>query len=154
MKSLWCSLLILSSSPAFGAEKYAPEIEKLSEEDVGKWVGKVTPDARIDKSIIRRGLISSQTALRADCARYLASNGDLSDLPYLIDALSDESAHVGADYPYAGMATTRYWAHVALVAITKRDYGYRWDDPVKKRQEAILLWGTHWEGVKHTVARD
>jgi hypothetical protein len=130
------------------AEDLAPKLKPLSHEEIGIWVGKVVPEKTIEKSIIRRGLISSQTALRADCARYLATHGDLSDIPYLIDKLSDESMHVGASYPHAGMSTTRYWANVALICICKIDVGYRWDDPIEKRTKQIESWKNHWSNAK------
>ena len=80
----------------------------------------------------------------------MASHGDLSDVPYLVDALSDESQHVGASYPYAGMSTTRYWANVALICITKQDLGYRWDDPIESRKAAIRRWADRGNAAKET----
>jgi len=130
------------------AEELAPKLNPLSHQEIGVWVGKVHPEKTIEKSIIRRGLISSQTALRADCARYLATHGDRSDIPYLIDALSDESMHEGASYAHAGMSTTRYWANIALICICKIDAGYRWDDPIEKRKKQIDSWKNHWANVK------
>jgi hypothetical protein len=47
------------------------------------------------------------------------------------------------------MSTTRYWANVALICITKIDLGYRWDDPDEKRKEAIDRWVNYWESVRH-----
>jgi len=43
------------------------------------------------------------------------------------------------------MATTRYWANVALIAISKVDMGFRWDDPPEKRKEAIKRWEIIWK---------
>lgn len=149
MKTFSLLMICVSVSTVAGTERFSPELPKLSQEEIGEWVGKVQPSIKIDKSIIRRGLISDQMALRADCARYLAFHGDLSDVPYLLDALSDESMHVGANHPYAGMATTRYWANVALISITKNDLGYRWDDPVERRREAIHRWAAYRESTKH-----
>jgi hypothetical protein len=149
MKSFSLLLACVSVYAVANAEQLAPQRTKLSQDEIGKWVAKVNPGVPVDKSIIRRGLNSDHWTLRADCARYLASHGELSDVPYLIDALADESQHAGADYPYAGMATTRYWANVALVCITKLDLGYRWDDPVAKRDQAIERWGNYWQSTKH-----
>lgn len=151
MKLLLIVMCLVGSNVLADQERIAPSLEPLSNEEVGQWVGKVVISEAIDKSIVRRGLISGQTALRADCARYLAYHGDISDLPYLIDALSDNSAHEGALYLYAGMMTTRYWANVALVCITKQDLGYRWDDPTESRQEAITRWENHWSSIKHRI---
>lgn len=142
-------LLGVSVFTDVNAEQLAPRLEKLTHEEIGQWVGKVHPGAKIDKAIIRRGLISDQTALRADCAQYLATHGNLSDVPYLIDALSDQTQHVGGRSLYSGMSTTRYWANVALICITKIDLGYRWDDPNKKRKEAIDRWANYWESTRH-----
>ena len=151
MKTFSLLLLWVSVISVAGAEQFSPKHPKLSPEEIGEWVGKVQPSVAIEKSVIRRGLVSDQMALRADCARYLAFHGDLSDVPYLLDALSDESMHVGANSVYAGMATTRYWANVALISITKNDLGYRWDDPVERRQEAIHRWASYWESTKHNA---
>jgi hypothetical protein len=127
----------------------APRVKPLTHAEIEQWMGKVVPSVEISKSIIRRGLISSQLSLRADCARYLAFRGGMTDLPYLIDALSDKSEHLGALYPYAGMSTTRYWANVALISISKVDFGFNWDDTEAKRKEAIKLWQNYWESNKH-----
>lgn len=131
------------------AESLAPSLKPLSNEEIGQWLRNINPRNDIDKSIIHRGLISDHTTLRAHCARYLATHGNLSDLPYLIDSLSDESLHVGAEYIYAGMSTTRYWANVALICITKCDLGYKWDDPVEERSKAIQRWKLYWESTKY-----
>lgn len=151
MKLMLLLICLIGTSIYADGVRIAPELDPLSHEEIGQWIGKIIPTQTIDKSIIRRGLVSGQTALRADCARYLAHNGDISDLPYLIDALSDESVHDGVSYSYAGMATTRYWANVALICITKQDLGYRWADPVERRQEAINRWKNHWNSVKHRI---
>ena len=143
--------ILPSRLSAVDAEQLAPRLVKLTHEEIGQWVGKVHPNARIDKAIIRRGLISDQTALRADCAQYLATHGDCSDVPYLIDALSDQTQHVGGRSLYSGMSTTRYWANVALICVTKIDLGYRWDDPAEKREEAIDRWRNYWESTRHRI---
>ena len=64
------------------------------------------------------------------------------------DALSDNSGHKGANYPLAGMATTRYWANVALIAICKTSYDYQWDASKEKREYSISLWIQHWDRIK------
>ena len=132
-------------------EPLAPGLYPLSGEELNTCWDKLTAGEHVNKTDIRRGLVSSQTTFRADCARYLARHGTVEDLPYLIDALSDESLHVGALYPHGGMATTRYWANVALICITRQDLGYRWDDSPQKRQQAINRWRSHWSSVKATA---
>lgn len=143
-------LLTWLSVPVLGETgKLAPPLAELPPQEISRWVGQVTPERRIEKSIVRRGLISGHTSLRADCAEYLAWHGTLADIPYLIDALSDDSIHVGGRGLYAGMQTTRYWANVALIAISKVDHGFRWDAPEGERQQAIERWKHHWESLKH-----
>ena len=131
------------------ADQLAPRLDPLTQEEIGTWVGRIETISPAERVIVLRGLISDHITLRADCARYLARAGTIMDLPYLIDALSDETMHVGANYSYAGMATTRYWANVALISITNNDYGYRWDDPLEKRQEAIERWKQFWNNTKN-----
>jgi len=48
--------------------------------------------------------------------------------------------HVGANYPEAGMATTRYWANESLKKLTEQDFGFIWNDPKEKRNQAIQQW--------------
>jgi len=120
---------------------------------MGLWIGRIYVDTEIPKSIILRGLVSDQTGLRVDCAKYLATHGSLSDIPHLVEKLSDQTIHVGADYPYAGMATTRYWANVALISIAKVDFGFTWDDPMNKRRAAIEMWKNHWINIKSRLKR-
>lgn len=130
------------------AGQLAPPLDPLTEEEMADLLGRVDAVPTADRQTVLRGLVSDQTALRANCARYLASHGKLSDLPYLIDALSDDSMHVGVNYIYGGMMTTRYWANVALICITKLDMGYRWDDPLEERQKAIERWTNFWKTVR------
>ena len=144
-------MLLLSwlSVPAFAdTVKLAPELPELAPHEISRWIGRIHPETRIEKSIVRRGLISGQTRLRADCAQYLAWHGTHSDVPYLIDALSDESIHVGGRPLQAGMQTTRYWANVALICISRLDLGYRWDASLDERQLAIERWKNYWESVR------
>ena len=85
---------------------------------------------------------------RAYSAQWFIEHGTIEDVPFLIDALSDDSMHVGANYPLAGMATTRYWANIALIVICKTSYDYQWDAPKEKRDYSISLWTQHWERIK------
>ena len=135
----------LLTSISLHAETLAPKLEKLSEQEIGEWFKDVGSEQEMPIPIARRGLISNQTTFRARCAQHIARHGTWEDVPYLIDSLSDESVHEGAKYPYAGMASTRYWANVALIAICKVDMGFRWDDPPEKRKEAIGRWEIIWK---------
>jgi len=135
---------VLCAAATLASEQpVAPRVERLSE--IGALLEKMRPDQRLDPLLARRGLISDQTTLRARSAQYLAHNGSREDVPYLIDSLADDSVHVVANYVYSGMATTRYWANVALIAICKVDLGFHWDDPAEKRAEAIKRWRLYCE---------
>ena len=46
------------------------------------------------------------------------------------------------------MATTRYWANVALIVICKTSYDYQWDSPKEQREYSISLWKQHWERIR------
>ena len=85
---------------------------------------------------------------RAYSAKWFIEHGTTEDVPFLIDALSDESMHEGANYPLAGMATTRFWVNVALIAICKTSYDYQWDATKEKREYSISLWKQYWERIK------
>jgi hypothetical protein len=73
--------------------------------------------------------------------------GDASSIPHLIHALTDESAHVGVNYPDAGMATTRYWAAKSLSELTGLDFGFKWDDTLDRRNASVLRWMTWYQTV-------
>ena len=60
MKTFSLLLLCVSVLTVAGTEQFSPELPKLSQEEIGEWVGKVQPSVEIDKSVIRRGLISDQ----------------------------------------------------------------------------------------------
>lgn len=141
-------LLALFTLSVSAAEKIAPKLEVAPTEEVRKVLATFENGEKGDLAMIRRGLISDQTYDRARCAQCLIKHGGVEDVPFLIDALSDDSSHDGANYPLAGMATTRYWANVALIVICKTSYDYQWDAPVEKREYAISLWKQHWERIK------
>jgi hypothetical protein len=151
MKYLSVVVLLLTNMVLAQEIMITPTLVPLTQEELGTWVGEVNVDTMVPKPIVRRGLISDQTALRAACARYLAHHGDMTDLPYLINALSDESSYDGGDTDYAGKSTTRYWANVALICITKNDYGYRWDMPATDRKKSIDTWANYWESMKYKI---
>ena len=117
-----------------------PEVKSLPEERVQELFGRIQKDEKIDLNLIYQALIGSQTALRADAARYLGTHGDETSVSHLIDALGDDSFHVGGDYIKPGMETTRYWANDSLKKLTGQDFGFVWNDPKKKREAAISRW--------------
>lgn len=99
-----------------------------------------------DLSLVYQSLVGPQTALRAEAARYLGSHGDEASVPHLIDALRDQTCHVGAKYPSAGMATTRFWANDSLKRLTGEDFGFVWEDPIGERDQAVSRWRDWYEG--------
>ena len=122
----------------------------LSADDLNKaLLDDEKPRSHVDR--IRKGLVSNQLTDRARCAQWFIDHGTLEDVPYLIKSLSDDSMHVGATYPLAGMATTRYWANVALIVICKTSYDFQWDSSKEKREYSISLWEQHWERNKHKI---
>jgi ankyrin repeat protein len=121
------------------------ESEPLPHGRVGEMFDRIEKHDEIDLKLIYQSLIGPQTALRAYAARYLGTHGNGTSIPYLIDALADESMHVGAEYPEAGMATTRYWANDSLKKLTGKDFGFIWNDPKNKRDEAIKRWQQWWQ---------
>ena len=122
------------------AEQLAPKIEPLTHELVGVLFQRIERHEKIEFDLLCQSLIGPQTALRADAATMLGESGDKRAVPFLIDALSDESMHVGANYIDAGDATTRHRANKALIKLTGQDFGFGWSDPKEKRQAAIQKW--------------
>lgn len=145
MKSAFIALLLCSISLA--AERISPKVESIDPEELNPALH-AKEDYRSHAQVIRRGLVGSQMTYRARSAQWFIEHGTIEDVPYLIDALSDDSMHVGANYPLAGMATTRYWANVALIVICKTSYDYQWDASNEKRDYSISLWTQHWERIK------
>jgi len=134
-------VFIASCVTAFAAvEPIAPKVKPLPDAEVDVLFKRIDKGEKIELPKLYQALNGPQTALRADAARELGKYGDKSSVPYLIDALSDESTHVGGRYPDAGMATTRYWANDSLKKLTGKDYGFVWNAPVEKRNEAIARW--------------
>jgi HEAT repeat protein len=118
----------------------AQQTKPLSQEEIGRVLESVSQGKKVDRDTLHRALISDQTYLRASAARLLGEVGDTTSVPHLIDALSDQSVHVGANYPDASMATTRYWANESLKKLTKQDFGFAWGAPDVERQAAIKRW--------------
>lgn len=123
-----------------GFTPLAPPVDPLPEADVGALFEQIQKGERIDLPKLYQALKGPQTTLRAYAAGDLGKYGDETSIPHLIDALSDESMHVGASYPKPGMNTTRYWANESLKILAKEDFGFVWDDPMEKRNEAISRW--------------
>lgn len=122
-------------------------VQPLAEDKVDWLVGKIALKERVEPAVLHAALIGPDRGLRADAARMLAQWGDVSSIPHLIHALTDESSHVGANYLNAGMAFTRYWAAKSLQEMTGRDFGFVWNDPVDKRNAAVLRWSTWYQTV-------
>ncbi len=139
--------LLLTSSLCFGVESVAPQVKSIDPDELLPALH-AKEEFRSHAPTIRRGLIGSQLTYRAESAQWFIEHGTIEDVPYLIDALSDESMHVGAEYPLAGMATTRYWANVALIVICKTSYDFQWDSSIEKRDYSISLWTQHWQRIK------
>ena len=145
MKLALITLLMCSLSVA--ADRIAPQVESIDSDELLPALH-AGENFHSHATTIRRGLVGSQLTYRAESAQWFIAHGTVEDVPYLIDALSDESMHVGAHYPLAGMATTRYWANVALIVICKTSYDYQWDSPKEKREYSISLWKQHWERIR------
>jgi len=118
----------------------APKVDPLPEAEVGVLFDKMHKGEKIELPKLYQALKGPQTTLRAYAARDLGKYGDQTSIPYLIDALSDESMHVGAKYIKSGMNTTRYWANDSLTILSGEDCGFAWDDPTEKRNAAISRW--------------
>ena len=133
-------LIFISSTVLAYLDPIAPYIDPLPDEKIDILLKKIDNKEKISVKTLHQALKSSQLTLRAYSARELGNQGDETSIPYLIDALSDESSHVGANYIEPGMATTRYWANESLNKLTGEDFGFVWNDPTEKRMQAIFRW--------------
>ena len=95
---------------------------------------------KVPIKLLHRGLFAEQTTVRAYSASLLGDHGDRTSVLYLIDALSDQTRHVGARYAEQGMYTTRYWANESLKKLTGEDFSFIWDDSDEKRNKSIQRW--------------
>ena len=135
------SLITLAAlSLECSAEQLAPKTGPLKGELVSDLFERIAKREKIEFNLLCQALVGPQTALRADAATALGDLGDKRAIPFLIDALSDESMHVGANYRDAGDSTTRHRANKALKKITGQDFGFVWNDGKDKRNEAIFKW--------------
>ncbi len=120
--------------------KLAEPLDPLPQEMVPVLFQRINAKEEIEPRLLHQALQGSQYTLRAYAATELGKQGNASSVPYLIDALSDDSVHVGANYAEPGMATTRYRANESLKEITGQDFGFVWNDPPQLRREAIVKW--------------
>ncbi|MFH1693898.1 MAG: HEAT repeat domain-containing protein [Bacillota bacterium] len=134
-------VLLLMLTPALAElSKLAPSIEPLPYEMVDVLFDKIERKEKNDLQLLHQALQGPQYTLRALAATELGNQGNETSIPFLIDALSDDSMHVGATYIEPGMATTRYRANESLKKLTGEDFGFIWNDPKDKRKEAIEGW--------------
>jgi len=123
-------------------ERIAPETKPLGSEEIDKLfepLGSLKYNYNL-RDVVHQALVSDHLTLRAYAATYLGKYGTVDSVAYLIDALSDESGHVGANYLDPAMATTRHRAKLALTELTGEDFGYEWNAPLPKRGLAIEQW--------------
>ncbi|MBU0729764.1 MAG: HEAT repeat domain-containing protein [Proteobacteria bacterium] len=124
-------------------------IDPLPQELVPVLFERINNNEKIEIHLLHQALNCPQITLRAYTARILGEQGDETSIPYLIDALSDDSLHVGAMYLKPGMNTTRYWVNESLKRLTGEDFGFVWDDSKNTRIESILRW-REWYFEKYT----
>jgi len=133
-------MILAASTLTCFAEQLATKTEPLKQELVGVLFERVNRQEMIEFELLCQALVGPQTTLRAYAATLLGDTGDKRAIPFLIDALSDESMHVGANYVDPGDATTRHRAKKALKQVTGQDFGFVWSDPKEKRDAAIKKW--------------
>lgn len=142
MKIIICIfvLVLLSNNVLAFLDPISRNIEPLPDEQIDILFKKIDNNEKIPLVTLHQALKSSQLTLRAYAARELGKYGDETSIPYLIDALVDDSLHVGANYIDPGMATTRYWANESLEKVTGKDFGYIWNSTKGKRIDAVSRW--------------
>lgn len=150
MNKLICIfILALVSITAFAfSDPIAEYIEPLPDEEIDTLFRKINNREQIPLRSLLQALKSSQLTLRAYAARELGTYNNETSIPYLIDSLCDDSFHVGINYMYPGMATTRYWANDSLKNLTGEDFGFSWSDAINKRMNAVSRW-REWYLVKY-----
>ena len=120
MKKITLAILIFSiTTCTYGAERIAPIILPLPDEELKPFFESKIENNSI--TLLHRALICNQTFARAIAAERLGLKAKAESIPYLIDALSDNTMYVGggkACFGKPGENTTRYWANVALKKIT------------------------------------
>ena len=139
-KNLYLSILFLLMAQVTIAAPLAKSLAPLPEREYGRIFNAHQAKEKVPIKLLHQGLFAGQTYVRAQSASLLGDYGNYTSVPYLIDALSDQSMHVGVNYIEAGMATTRYRANESLKKLTKKDFGFIWNDPEEKRNESIQKW--------------
>jgi hypothetical protein len=139
-KILSSIIFILSVVSANAFEPLAKPLPPLPESEYSRVFAAIDTGKKVPLALLQQGLFAEQTTVRAYVANLLGTHGNNSCVPYLIDALSDQTFHVGANYLEAGMATTRYWANESLKKLTEKDFGFVWDDSIELRNQAIERW--------------
>ena len=135
-------LIVFTSALAPGFKTLAKPLAPLPEREYPRILNSPRTKQKLPVKLLCRGLAAGQMTVRARSAMLLGDQGHRSSVPYLIDTLSDQSRHDGANYPEAGMATTRYWANESLKKLTQQDFGFAWNDPEEDRNKAIARWRT------------
>lgn len=142
-------LIFVSNNVLAFLDPIARFIEPLPDEKIDIIFQKIEKKEKVSLEILHQSLKSSQLTLRAYVARELGNYGNETSIPYLIDALFDDSVHVGALYIDPGMATTRYWANESLKKLTGKDFSFVWNDPKGKRVDAVSRWQNWYFGKYH-----
>lgn len=145
MRKRHYAILLLSAMAvvALAEERLAPKVEPLPDSEIDAIFKATDKGEQIPTDKLHRALISGQTYLRARAAELLGRRGDTNSVPFLIDALSDQTSYVGGGYACfgkPGQNTTRYWANESLKSISKQDFGFRWDATEAERHAAIEKW--------------
>lgn len=138
--SIGALLLLLTVAAPVRAGNLAPALEPLAQERVDELFQLIRRHEKIATGLLHQALIGPQLTLRAYAATELGRQGDASSVPFLIDALGDDSAHIGALYAQPGMATTRYRANESLKTLTGEDFDFVWNDSAEERRAAIARW--------------
>ena len=138
--NLYLSALLSIVAQVTMVAPLAKALPPLPEQEYGRIFNAHQTKQKVPIRLLHQGLFAAQTFVRARSAALLGDRGNRSSVPYLIDALSDQSTHVGANYPEAGMATTRYWANESLKRLTTQDFGFAWNDPEETRNGSIRKW--------------
>lgn len=147
------SMILVACTLTCLAEQQARQTEPLRPELVGVLLERISRQEVIAFELLCQALVGPQTTLRAHAATLLGDTGDKRAIPFLIDALSDESMHVGANYLDPGDATTRHRANKALRKLTGQDFGFVWNDPKDDRDAAIQRWiAWHKNNVQETFS--
>lgn len=133
-------LLVYSNPIASAGEPAMANVHEVSAEMVPVLLERLQDNQKVDQKWLYAALTGPQMTLRAYAATALGKAGDQGAISYLIQALSDQSAHVGAKYVEPGMATTRYRANQSLKALTGKDFGFVWNAPESERKLAIQKW--------------